>query len=395
VRAYLGATNSARSKDKKSLDLTEAHPKDDMSLDQYYGTVNDNEVKLHSLAPLHLINVTINETVSSKGSIVNQDRKGLPLTVMPDGYLIDGEYCNRSTTENQKNPKHEALSLGRWIGISGAAFGPGLGRSTRPERSLLMVLTNIRLGYWWKAPLLPILNQSANSHKLLRTKLKRARNLSREWIFSTQHHLSRELRGKFFGTDDSHWYLSDGGHFENSGVYELLRRRVEFILALDNGADKAYQFEDLANLIRLASVDFGATFLPISPSDLTSKAVNAPPSLLKFLWDQSGFDCKPGKGNHFVLAYKVILPAIKPNEKENTSILLWVKPRLTELASLDLRQYQATHVDFPQESTSDQFFDDQQWESYRKLGQQAGDLLFSNKLWQDSTLEDLVKTLNS
>jgi hypothetical protein len=41
-------------------------------------------------------------------------------------------------------------------------------------------------------------------------------------------------------------------------------------------------------------------------------------------------------------------------------------------ASLDLRQYQATHPAFPQEPTADQFFDDQQWESYRKLGQQAG-----------------------
>jgi hypothetical protein len=118
-----------------------------------------------------------------------------------------------------------------------------------------MVLANVRLGYWWKASVAAV----------------RAAGHARQWPFSTRLHLFRELRGRFYGQDDSHWYLSDGGHFENTGVYELLRRRVDFILALDNGADDHYQYEDIANVMRLASVDLGARFTPVTPADLAQK----------------------------------------------------------------------------------------------------------------------------
>jgi len=375
VRAYLGATNGVRGVSAHGRDMTEAHAHDDLALAQYYGAVG-NQVQLTSLAPVHLINVTINETVAPQGSLVNQDRKGLPLSITPDGYLVDGQFYLRPSEEVSKSlSRFELLSLGRWIGISGAAFGPGLGRGTRPERSLLMVLTNVRLGYWWQVGGLP-------------------GPQFKQRPFSTQLHLFREARGRFYGTDDSHWYLSDGGHFENTGVYELLRRRVDFILALDNGADKAYQYEDMANLMRLACVDLGARFTPITPEALANKLKGTPQAgLADLLGDPNGFDCDAGKKLNFLLAYKVQLPVADGFATEHTSILLWVKPRLTEQASLDLRQYQATHPDFPQESTADQFFDDQQWESYRKLGQHAGDVLLSDTLWQGAGLGGLIKAL--
>ena len=365
VRAYLGATNIARDK-AEHQDMTEPHATDDMALDQYHGRCDSaGSVQLHSLAPLHLINVTINETVASQGSLVNQDRKGLSLAVTPDGFMVDGAFSARPRDPQQKHPFFEKLSIGRWIGISGAAFTPGLGRGTRPELAMLMVLANVRLGYWWQVKLTP------------KSKRTRARtgHTARRWPFATQLHLLREMRGNFFGTNDSHWYLSDGGHFENTGVYELLRRRLDFILALDNGADASYQFEDVANLMRLAAVDMGAQFTPIPPETVAQRLQGTPQAdLASLLGNPTGFPRDEGKGQHFLLAYQVSLPATDAFAA-HTTVLLWVKPRVTEKASLDLRQYQATHTPFPQEPTADQFFDDQQWESYRQLGQHAGQTL--------------------
>jgi hypothetical protein len=57
--------------------------------------------------------------------------------------------------------------------------------------------------------------------------------------------------------------------------------------------------------------------------------------------------------------------------------LLLIKPSLTGDESADVGQYQRTHRLFPQEPTSDQYFDEAQWESYRKLGEHIGTELFT------------------
>ena len=53
--------------------------------------------------------------------------------------------------------------------------------------------------------------------------------------------------------------LSDGGHFDNTGVYELIRRRVPVIILSDGGADPDDNFGCLGNMIERCRVDFGTT----------------------------------------------------------------------------------------------------------------------------------------
>lgn len=373
VRAYLGASNGARAGDARWRSVTEPHPFDDISLDHAHGPpLQPPEcLRLHSLAPLHLINVTINETVAARGTalaLVQQDRKGRPLAVTPDGYLVDGVFHPRPAAGATNGPYFEPLSVGRWVGISGAAFAPGLGRNTRPELALLTVLANVRLGYWWAV------------------RRVGQRMWRRAWdaAFSTQIHLLKELRGRFIGTANSHWYLSDGGHFDNTGVYELLRRRVDFILALDNGADADYRFGDVANLMRLASVDLGARFEPLAPAELQSclepRHGSSGGRLAALFGNPGGFARDLREGRHFLLGYRVTLPPLNGDGAGHTAVLVFVKPRLTQQASLDLLQYQAVHPAFPQEPTADQFFDDEQWESYRKLGTSLGESLLGQGL---------------
>jgi hypothetical protein len=371
VRAYLGASNPQRFASAASQRLTEPHAHDDMTLDQYYGHWAGNRTgsDAATLAPLHLINVTINQTTAKGDRLVEQDRKGLPLSVTPSGFLVNGQYLARRL-HGAENPALEHMSLGRWIGISGAAFAPGLGRATRPELSLLMVLANVRLGYWWRARFPTLANADKSA---LRSGWDRV--VGHVPAFGTQQHLWREAMGRFYGTQDRYWYLSDGGHFENTAIYELLRRRVDVVFCLDNGADPDYAFGDLANLMRLARVDMGAEFEPVTarqPEQASDGA--AEPQVWGFeqlLGHAQGFARDNGKGRHFVLMYRIHFAS--PERK--TCLLVVIKPRVTEDASLDLAQYQRGHADFPQESTANQFFGDQQWESYRHLGQSSADRL--------------------
>ena len=52
--------------------------------------------------------------------------------------------------------------------------------------------------------------------------------------------------------------VSDGGHFENLGVYELIRRRCKVIIAGDAECDESLHFSSLGNLVRICATDFGA-----------------------------------------------------------------------------------------------------------------------------------------
>lgn len=358
TRAYLGASNKARfESERPKMDVTEADASDDFTREAYYR--NDH------LGPAHLINVTINATTGTGDQLTQRDRQGLPLAVTPAGITVDGRLWNAKTGNfagTQAKAARRAppeLSIGQWVGVSGAAFSTGLGRGTALGQAMLFTIINIRLGWWWN---------SGKSDP--RTPFPLWRN---------QTYLQRELRARFLGTDGSHWYLSDGGHFENTGVFELLRRRVDFIVCCDCGADPNYSFEDLANLMRLARIDFGAEFECVGPSAVPRLAPNAATLAPYFARDES--ELRPATDplapldEKCALLYRVRYASSQPG-KPAESILLVLKPRLIKGAPLDLFEYQTKKPSFPQQTTFDQFFDEAQWESYRKLGVLIGSRIF-------------------
>ena len=375
TRAYLGASNLKRfatGVDSGHRDVAEPHAQDDFRPTPYYDSTH--------YGPLHLINVTINSTTGAGDNLTQMDRKGLPLAITPAGISVNGaeplpfvgaadvpadataakHAAGAAAGRKPASVAGEQLTIGQWIGISGAAFSPGIGRGTNLGMAAVCTLANVRLGYWW------------NSRKERTNVID---NLSA--LVCNQRFLLREMRGRFFGTAHRHWYLTDGGHFENTAVYELLRRRCEVVMTCDDGADGNYEFEDLANLMRLARIDFGADFAVMSPAEAAAAFASAGLPLGNKASDALAGD--PGQlkkardgGAQCAIAYRVRYRDF-PSEP---TLLLVIKPRLTADAPLDLLQYQATHADFPQESTLDQFFDEAQWESYRKLGAVSSDRIF-------------------
>jgi hypothetical protein len=324
-RAYLGAGNPRRQAQPKGVD--QAVEGDDMSLKHYYAA---------NATPLHLISVTLNQTRGSGSNIVERDRHGRNIAVGPAGIAVSLERTTGCKLIGF-DAKHENLPLSAWVGISGAAFSTGAGTKTGFGLSTLAGLSNVRLGYWWRA------GEGGGDRPV-------------------QVYLIDELRGAFPGTRRARWYLSDGGHFDNSAIYELLRRRVRFIFASDNGHDRAYAYEDIAGLVRKARIDFGSEISFLEAKELDACLGARTPIRRRFgtLAQIGGLEpLEPG-------AVAALARVEYPDCKPGTLVLL--KPRLTGDGPIDLIRYKEENSDFPQQPTFDQFFDEAQWESYYTLG---------------------------
>jgi hypothetical protein len=395
VRTFLGAANFKRLNDfhqtmkdplvaqarTRKLFVSESHPHDEVSLRSYYAGA--------SAGPLHLVCTTLNESLSETSSLVREDRKGITLAVGPRGLNVGDHFYrwaeavpdiglrlhfddlpplpdSASATEREERERLrgcERLTLGQWAAISGAAVSTGVGHHSSLGFSILAWLVNARLAYWW----LPAPKMSTQK---------------RTSGFKTFDLVHQELTGGFYGQRGLHWNLSDGGHFENTGVYELLRRRAALIVCSDNGADPLYRFGDLQNLVRRARIDLGAEIEFLNDRELERFVGFLGPAraAVKDLFgtiEQFG-DAK-SRGDRCALVARVRY-AKRPDgtldHLAREALLLVVKPALTGFAPLDVKQYGALQPAFPQQSTGDQFFDEAQWESYRRLGQEIGARLF-------------------
>ncbi len=407
--AYLGASNPLRHHPQGS-DVTEVIPGDDVPAIEDYRPYEAG-------GPLHLINVVVNQTVDFNSQRGNRDRKGENLAVSCLGMSIGGK-CHSlfpiaareagllaaeklsgskpSSPQEQRagrtalipvgyvrGTEHplvdetgesakaaEVLTLRQWIGISGAAVGPSRGQTTELGTALLFGLANLRTGYWWDSGI----SEAARSGFPKLSFLRRFLYLIPR-AFVTQSLLMFEWVARYPGPWERFWQISDGGFFENTAAYELIRRRVPRIIVVDGGADPTYQFDDFANLVRKARIDFNAR---IEPLDLeTFKAL---PDKVKDTMGRTLDDLKAKIGKDGTIEtpsarHAALFQVSYDDEPGRTSNLLYLKATTTGDETADIANYQATHPEFPHEGTEDQCFEEDQWESYRQLGEHiAGDL---------------------
>jgi len=391
-RAYLGASNPERWTGS-GQNVTEAIKGDGSSLEAY---------RPHEAGgPLHLLNITLNETVAGKSQVEQRDRKGLALAVGPCAVSAGKQsHALRVTDEDPRmalrpleasrseyaiftTPKDspllniyaESLPLETWIAVSGAAFTTGLGSRTSLALSLLCGLLNVRLGYWWDSGIDPAV-RAGRSVPSLSGRL----HLLFDRILPVQTHLLDEFLASFPGPNSRRWYLSDGGHFENTACYELIRRRLPLIVLCDDGADPEGRFDDLANLVRKARIDFRTEIAFLSDADFADdpagRFFGGLPALRK--------DTETGFSKRQAALARIRYP------DGTEGLLIVLKPTLTGDEPLDVLDYYALHPAFPQEPTSDQFFDEAQWESYRKLGELVGDRFVAALSGRPLTPENLL-----
>lgn len=397
ARAYLGASNPDRRSDD-AMRISETQPGDDIPWSAYRPHEGGG--------PLHILNVTINETVDGRSQIEQRDRKGTGLAIGPAGLSAGISHhakwvdADRTMLEpvspapkefrvfaTEPSPtlaagaepvpskpiRPETCSIGTWVAISGAAVSTGLGSRTSRGLSILCALLNARLGRWWNSGVAPRWRNKTAGRAHAGYRLGRIFTSA----FPVQAYFFTELLARFRGPAQRHWYLTDGGHFENTGAYELVRRRVPMIVLLDHGEDRAYEFNDLANLVRKVRTDFGAEirFLPKETWALIdSNSRGAFGTLEAIRGERNGSSDKstglPLNGAQATLA-RIHYP-----DSDSDSLLLVLKPAIVGHEPLDVLEYGFAHESFPQESTADQYFDEAQWESYRRLGQYVADQVF-------------------
>jgi len=166
-------------------------------------------------------------------------------------------------------------------------------------------------------------------------------------------------------------------------MYELVRRRLPFIIALDAGEDPDYRFNDLARFTRLVRLDFGAEIQWLDPSTARQNGSTGWAALDATIpawitgWldpEMLGSREKIGREGPCHATIGKISYADAPQQ---VSWLLLIKTSLTGDESVDVLQYSTQNILFPNSPTTNQFFGDSEWESYRALGYHIGTKLFT------------------
>ena len=308
--------------------------------------------KTDYIGPYPLINTTLNLQASHDPNFMGAKAS--------DYFLLSPLFCGAKLTgyvPTAKTMGYQSLTLPTGVTISAAAVNPGMGAYSSKPLSVATTLFNLRLGYWIWNPL----------------KLKKTYPVV-FWPFYFFYELFSRI-----GTDKKMVNISDGGHIENLGVMELLRRKCRLILAVDAGADPDYVFADLENLTIRARNELGI--------DIRFRADQVPEDIIKprpsYGYSQKRFaiadlyqlwDKVPDYGGG---------ETIEHYKDKKIGTLVYVKLSVTapqgrpDISKSDFLKYgtykyKIYHPAFPHESTADQFFDPVQWESYYQLGQFIG-----------------------
>jgi hypothetical protein len=341
IRGYLGASRQNRAPDL----FTGLDSRDNPRMWSLWPPKSGGKANPNCL--FHVINITLN-LVSAK-RLAWQERKAESFTVTPKhcgsanlGFRPSKDYGD-SLTVTVKD--QQGVALGTAMAISGAAASPNMGYASSPSLSILLTLFNVRLGWWLGNP-----GKAGNKHKAFRREGPRISALP----------LLFEALGQT--TDDRPYvYLSDGGHFENLGLYEMVRRRCRFIVVIDAGCDAKFTFDDLGNAVRKIFIDLG---IRITFEGLDRLHNRPDPDIIK----AAG---KKGVPYHALGRIHYVEADGKPGAEPgcHDGCILYIKPAYhgTHDAA-GIRSYAMTSKTFPHETTLDQFFTESQFESYRSLG---------------------------
>lgn len=293
--------------------------------------------------PYHLLNANVVLVASTIPRYRGRGGDSFILSPMFSGSRATGWRAMDDSTNAR-------ITLASAMAISGAAVNPnagagGKGVTRQPVLSALMGMFNVRLGYWFRNP---------DPKAAPRVPLQANPNLINPG-------LSESLGRENLREDRPYVLLTDGGHFENLGLYELVRRRLELIVVCDASADPKNTFADLANAVEKVRADFGA-IIDLCASDLA-------PLVPRKVGDARKGPAFAERG--FLVAGITYSRRAGQGEHVDKGLLVYMTTTFFAGLSADLHGYRAAHPAFPDEPTSDQFFDEKQFEAYRELGFQT------------------------
>lgn len=296
--------------------------------------------------PYHLLNVTLN--LAGDRPLTNAGRCGDFFVFSP--CFVGGPRTGYVPTDAMERFDPH-LNLGTAMAISSAAAAPNMGAYTLPSVRFLMSLFNVRMGRWVPHPdrVRQVLGLTPAAWRLTydaaQREVQRWTRLRIALWHATPRYLLREMTGSLDDQQDL-VNVSDGGHLENLGAYELLRRRCRFVIVGDGEADPGMQFHALAALVLYARLDLGIE--------------------ITIALDDVGRGEK--RAGHRHCAIGTIRYPARDGLAEGVGTLVYLKSSLTGDEDHLIAHYHAAWPDFPHETTADQFFSEEQFEAYRSLG---------------------------
>jgi hypothetical protein len=336
--AFLGAFTVKR-KVKVKVKGKEEEQEKEVSADTF--TLHEIDSKQ---CPYHLINAALNVPGSKFAN-----RRGRNADFFVFGKNYTGSEMTGYVETSSIEEVVDGLNMGTAMAISGAAAAPNMGMASMRPLSPTIAFLNVRLGRWLKHP------QGIDN-------LLGRKGYARWWLGTPGlTYLFREAFSKS-GDDlnpDGFLFLTDGGHIENLGVYELLRRRCKIIIAIDGEADPDLDGGSLVQLERFARIDLGTTIT------MDWKGIGA--MTRKVSEDVKARKYDPHPGPHVALG-SISYPGVAAGTREY-GLLVYVKASLSGDENDYVMNYKATHASFPHETTMDQFFSEEQFECYRALGE--------------------------
>jgi hypothetical protein len=351
VRAYLGASRSRAHRQPNSF--TGFDLEDDVPLcrfqsgDKTYARDLVRDCRPSYAGPYPIINTALNITRGQDLGLQERKAESFVFTPLWSGFdfsrrqvavkkITSSEYayqqtCKFGTAAEIRSPEDAGASLGTVMAISGAAFTSNAGFHTSPSLAFLLTVFGVRLGWWAGNPRKETWQKSSPPFGLL--------------------YLVKELTANT-NTESSFVLLSDGGHFENMGLYELIRRRCRYIILSDAEEDREFKLEGIGGAIRKCRNDFGVQI------DINLEALQpfGDPAVSRLHYS-FGTILYPGEAS--------------------CGHLLYIKSSVTGDEPLDVIEFRKSHNEFPHTSTVDQFFDESHFESYRALGHHISAQIFS------------------
>ena len=350
ARCYLGATR--RPSERTPHEFTGFDRNDDLKLTELL--INNQT----PCGPFHILNCALN--LGGSSDLGMHTRHSANFTLSP--LFCGSHYQVKNPNGTQINEigyiktadygGHLPPTLGQAISVSGAAASPNMGYHTSAPTAFLMTLFNARLGWWFPNPFKSDCKSPSPRNSLL--------------------FILHELFG--IADENSDFLaISDGGHFENLAAYELVKRKCKVIIISDGECDPKIQCEGLANLIRICQIDFGAT-ITIDISKIKPKKASVQVTSDYTINPSDDFDWSENRCAIGTITYKA-------DDEGNAQLghLVYIKASMkgnkgkgdkesAEDEGTAIMQYKETHPDFPHEATSNQFYAEDQFESYRCLG---------------------------
>jgi hypothetical protein len=312
--------------------------------------------------PYHLLNAALNVPGSSYANARGRNA---------DFFIFSKNFVGSEATGYVRTALAESvndgLNIGTAMAISGAAAAPNMGIASMRPLSPTIALLNVRLGRWLRHPLNTV-KEAGQSRLATWWKGKPGPiYLLREAFFKSGGHVvnpdTEEPKSSGFV------FLTDGGHIENLGIYELLKRKCALIVAIDGGADPEMTSPSLVQLERFARIDLGTRIvLDWKPIGARSLAVS-----------QEVIDrAVVAKAGPHVAIGLIDYPGSTPTTREQ-GVLIYIKSSLSGDENDYVMAYKAAHSSFPHESTMDQLFSEEQFECYRALGEHIASRLLAHQ----------------